>query len=127
MSDYEIVLLDRHSPAWNYTRNQTSLVGLRSYENTSVRLTNSEWTNIYNAPAITRYGDLFLLVDQISYKTRPDVTLFNFSPSEHFPQHISGSKLFDSYKPSGEGWSPFPEGPNSTTAPLPESMHIVEG
>ncbi|KAF2630691.1 hypothetical protein BU25DRAFT_334721 [Macroventuria anomochaeta] len=129
MSDYEIVLLDRHSPAWNYTRslNQTSLVGLRNSENTSVRLTNSEWTSIYNAPAITRYGDLFLLIDQISYKTRPDVTQFNFSLSEYFPQHISGPKLFSSYKPSREGWSPFLEGLNSTTAPLPESMHIVEG
>lgn len=119
VSDYKVTLVDQNSTLLNGTN------GLRDHWKDSVRLDNSEWTTIYKQPEVSRYGDLYLVIDQFSYPVRPNIQQVNFTLSNYLPMQIDTTTFASRDWPSGEGWAKLQSGSANQT--LPESLHIVEG
>jgi len=120
ISEYNVLLLEDGSSSINKT-----------IPPAVERLDNSQWMDIYKSGNITRYGDLYLIVDEISYGLGQDLTNVSFDFADHFPMITSGSAPAGSRTISG--WSNFSWWSDQSTIPgnlasvKPYRLHIKEG
>jgi hypothetical protein len=121
MSEYQVVLIDSTSDYLNGTN------GLLEHWNDSIRLENTRWKTIYTESEVSRYGDLYLVIDQISYG--PDAIRV---PSLHdlLPVNVSSGSFVRLEKPTGEGWANFTDwlqpGQQSNSS-QGQNIHVVDG
>jgi hypothetical protein len=97
MSEYQTVLIDSKSDLLNGTS------GLRNHFIDSVRLDNARWKTIYTDTEVSRYGDLYLVIDQIAFEA--DAARSNFSLHDFLPKNISTDSFIRLEKPTGEEWA----------------------
>lgn len=121
MSQYEVALVDNTSDLLNGTH------GLRDHWNDSIRLDNARCKTIHTEPEVSRYGDLYLVIDQISYglNTTREQSLFDI-----FPVKITSGSFVQLEKPTGEGWvdsSEWLQPGQQFNSSHGRNVHIVEG
>lgn len=122
MSQYQVVLMDEFSDLLNST------FGIRDHWNDSIRLENTKWKAIYTEPEVSRYGDLYLVIDQISYG--PNATSLGPSLRNLLPVNISSDSFVSLDRPTGEGWANFTEWvrpERQYNSSRSQNIHIVEG
>ncbi|KAF3040844.1 hypothetical protein E8E11_005724 [Didymella keratinophila] len=86
--EFNITVVQWNSTAFSYTKlatNETNISNLRGHENKPVRMDNNVWTKLYSAPAVTRYGDLYVAVDEVSWNLVPEITQYSLNATDHFP------------------------------------------
>jgi hypothetical protein len=119
MTEYSVTVL---------TSDYDSLPNIQANVNIH-RLDNSQWRKIYNSPNITRYSDLYLLVDGVSNETQrtqgakgiPDFLL------TYFPANLSISEVTDLTKAGWTTYTPWYKENPKTKHALPGQIHIKEG
>lgn len=105
--------------------------GLSNHWIDSVRLETSQWMAVYNRPEVSRYSDLYLVVDQISFDTQVNFgTNVNYTIQDYLPLSLNSTYFINlkNKKPSREGWFSFAtwDGLWFGHEP-PTSLHVVEG
>ncbi|KAH7372286.1 hypothetical protein BKA66DRAFT_534379 [Pyrenochaeta sp. MPI-SDFR-AT-0127] len=94
-------------------------------------LSNSQWRKSYESQYVSRYGDLYLAIDQIAFDTPQNTGSFSmpYSLPGNFSAHVTASELSS----QSQDWVPHAKiGPvvsNSTDPKLtaPASMRVVNG
>jgi len=94
------------------------------------RLDNSQWASVHRSGNITRYGDLYLIVDEGSYTPWQKLKNINFDFADYFPMNLTGSVPAESG--SVHGWSDFSwladksKIPENITTVRPYRLHVKE-
>ncbi|KAH6612515.1 hypothetical protein C7974DRAFT_418464 [Boeremia exigua] len=116
LSKYDVLIIQENDPILNKT--------LAPGE----RLDHTAWKKTYENPSITRYSDLYLTIDQISFVTKNDLAEVDFSIADHFPRKIRSDAFVNMPMPTDAGWIPFNNWTSTVSnKSIPDTLHIVEG
>jgi hypothetical protein len=114
---YQVTIMEASSADFQKIRN----------DNTSVRLQNAQWKNIYSDDYVSKYGDLYLGIDQLAFNASMGPIGGSFSIADYLPRDVPSTSFKSYTRPSSEGWVPFEWLFNSRNTTQPLTVHITEG